>query len=214
MNNETKTHPSYGLISWSRTSCNPPQADLFGTSIGHSNPIRLSITHASVRRDLNRDWVYGEKVIADVEMSPDQFAEFITTPNTGNGVPCTIRYTEKEGVVKGLPIESKRQQFEKEFDQALNKIGANFQVLKDAIKDLPLSKKQKETLAHQVFEVSRIINDNIPFMQTSFNEQLDKSVVEAKAAVENFVEHAIRKAGLEAIANPSLLLMEKNNEVV
>ena len=33
----------------------------------------MTLHHASIERGLNRDWIHGDKVIAEVEMSYSQF---------------------------------------------------------------------------------------------------------------------------------------------
>lgn len=49
-----KSHPSYGMISFSRENCTPATA-LFGSSIKHGNPIRMVLSHANIERGLNKD---------------------------------------------------------------------------------------------------------------------------------------------------------------
>ena len=76
----------------------------------------LSLIHiSSIERGLNRDWIHGDKVIAEVEMSYSQFAEAITSMNIGTGVPVTVQWTEKDGKIPPCDFVSKREQFEDEF---------------------------------------------------------------------------------------------------
>ena len=204
---ENQKHDSFGMIRWSRTQGS--SRDLFGSSIEHHNTVCLTISKGEVERKLNRDWYYSHNEIIEVEMSPIQFSEFLTSPNT-SGHPCTIRYTEKLGVIQGVPIESKRKVAEDEFKKDLEKIASNFQKLEEFANYLSnkstINKLEKDTLKSNIFEVKRIIEDHIPFAQMSFNEQLDKSVAEARSSIEAFVEGKIRDTGLEALRNEVKLL--------
>lgn len=91
--NKRKTHPAYGMLSFSRRTGG--KQSLFGSSIEHKDVIAMTLRHGEVDRQLNRDWYHGTEVIAEVEMSYAQFAEAITSMNIGTGVPVTIRFTEK-----------------------------------------------------------------------------------------------------------------------
>lgn len=83
------THPSYGTLLFSRRT--GAKEALFGSSIQHRDTICMTLHHASIERGLNRDWIHGDKVIAEVEMSYSQFAEAITSMNIGTGVPVTVQ---------------------------------------------------------------------------------------------------------------------------
>jgi hypothetical protein len=41
--------------------------------------------------------------------------------------------------------------------------------------------------------------DSIPFVQSQFNEAMDKTVTEARAEVEAFVDNKIRSLGIQAL---------------
>jgi hypothetical protein len=209
---ETKfTHPSFGMVRWNRTQ-GGKTSDLFGSSIEYQDTITLTIARGEVTRNLNRDWYYARKDLIEIQMTPIQFAEFITSPNQGSGIPCTIRYTAQDGTIPGQEIPMKRKQFEDEFEKECQNINKNFETLKQSINDLKVSNKVKEELQSQLFKVSRIMDDHIPFIQKSFNEQVDKTVLEAKVEVEAFVENKIRQTGLEALKNSNLLLTKSEED--
>ena len=85
---KTKTEDYMGMVSWAR-SCNASSRNLFGTEIKTNNPITLRINKAEEIRDLSRNWYHSLEQIVEIEMSPVQWAEFLTSGNT-SGVPCTI----------------------------------------------------------------------------------------------------------------------------
>lgn len=83
-------HESYGMVSINRTSSGGTY--LFGSIMNHHSFITLTIKHAKVRRHLAQDWYSADSLpIVEIELSHTQFAELITSPGIGDGVPCTIR---------------------------------------------------------------------------------------------------------------------------
>ena len=120
MYKKAENHPSYGMLGFCRTSRS--STHLFGSSIQHKNTIVMTLKHGELNRQLNEDYYFGREVIAEVEMSFSQFAEAITAINVGDGVPCTIRFTEKDGAITESPFISKQEQFENEFNEHLDNV--------------------------------------------------------------------------------------------
>lgn len=78
MDNEKK-EDYMGMVSWHRNIGAP--RTLFGTEI-QSNPITLTIKRATECRELSRNWYHSDKQLVEIEMSPIQWAEFLTNGNT------------------------------------------------------------------------------------------------------------------------------------
>jgi hypothetical protein len=55
------------------------------------------------------------------------------------------------------------------------------------------------------------VRSNLPFIQSMFNEQMDKTVKEAKGEIEAFTQNKIHALGLEKLED--LKLLSKNNDV-
>lgn len=91
----TETHPSYGQLEISRVTSNKG-VPLYGTSSKFKEIIRLSIHRSELCRSLHRSWYFAKDPIVEVDMSPAQFAEAITSLNNGSGIPVTIRKIEKD----------------------------------------------------------------------------------------------------------------------
>ena len=208
----TKKHPSYGMLSFSRCHCGGEKA-LFGSSILHNNTITLTLREGEVDRHLNSDWYHGKKRLFEVEMSYSQFAELISSMNQGDGIPVTIREVMGERK-EDCPFENKRMEFVNEFSQKVkdvqkicNDLINNTKKLFDTKK--PLNKSEKENILAQLETIKREVDSNIPFIADSFNEQMDKTVLEAKGEVESFVQNKITNIANQAIAqNPEILLGE------
>lgn len=204
------SHPSYGTIMFNRS--NSRVTPLFGSSIKHNNVITMELRHADIERGLNRDWVYGKAPIAEIEMSYSQFAEAITSFGCGTGIPCTIRYTEKDGNMPKCDFVSKREQFTDEFKEKREEAVSESKELIKEVAELfsqkkALTKADKESVMKKLNKLSMDIGCNIDFIADSFNEQMDKTVMEAKGEIESFCQNKIN-----AIA--SAALVEHRDEIL
>lgn len=195
-------HPSYGMLSFSRRSGGA--SPLFGSSIQHKDIIAMTLKHGELTRDLNRDRYFGKGIIAEVEMSYSQFAEAITAMNIGDGVPVTVRYTEKAGYVKERPFISKQEQFEKEFAEHLTDIKTETKTTIDEVRDLFDSKKtigksDREEILKKLEHLLMQIGSNTEFVYNQFNEQMNKTVTEAKGEIEAFYQNKVNSIAQAAL---------------
>jgi hypothetical protein len=185
-------HPSFGTIAFSRTQgCNVP---LFGSSIEHHNTIRLIVSHAELNRDLQRDWIFSRGTIVEVDMSPTQFADAITGLNSSE-IPVTIRYIQNGQRIPDPPYQNKVKQFNKEFQDDINKLSKSFD---EAINLAKETKAQKRLI--QFIEGLKIqFKNNLPFVNESFSEQMEKTITETKGEIDAFIDNKIVQYGLDAI---------------
>ena len=201
---EKAKHPSYGTLLFSRTTSGEKKS-LFGSSIQHRDTICMTLHHASIERGLNRDWIYGDNIIAKVEMSYSQFAEAITSMNIGSGVPVTVCWTEKDGEIPPCDFISKKEQFENEFKEQKEKVTRESQELIREVTALfsqkgTLKKADKDAILAKLYKLNMDIGANMDFIIKQFSEQMDKTVTEAKGEIEAFCQNKIN-----AIASASLV---------
>ena len=166
------SHPSYGTIMFNRS--NSRVTPLFGSSIKHNNVIIMELRHAEIERGLNRDWVYGKAPIVEIEMSYSQFAEAITSFGCGSGVPCTIRYTEKDGRIPECDFVSKREQFTDEFKgKTKDAMNESQQLIQDVTnlfsQKKALTKADKEAVISKLRKLSMDLGCNLDFIADQFN---------------------------------------------
>lgn len=203
MSDKTRTeesHESYGMLQIHRTSSSS-ETTLFGSSIPHHNIIRLSIHPGVVKRDLNHDWFSSNhQAIIEVELSQSQFAEAITSLNMGSGTPVTIRRLDGKRLTDP-PFTSKRMQFENEFqtrmqdlEQSLRHLTENAETIMREKKSI--SKADRQAILDGIASLRREIASNVPYMVSSYNEQLDKTTTEAKGEIEAFTINKIKQLGL------------------
>lgn len=200
---EKTTHPAYGTILFNRAY--GTKRGLFGSSIEHSNVITLELRHADITRGYHSDSVFGNKPIVQVEMSYSQFAEAITSFGQGTGIPCTIRYTEKDGKIPPCDFVSKREQFTDEFKGKIEDAMNESQQLIQDVTDLfsqkkSLTKADKEAVVNKLRKLSMDIGCNMEFVADQFNVQMNKTVKEAKGEIEAFCQNKIT-----SIANAAMM---------
>lgn len=208
--NERITHPSFGLLRFSRTSIGGKGTELFGSSIIHNETIRMEVKPASIERSLNSDW-YGQegRPFVEVEMSYAQFAEAITSMNMGSGVPVTVRYLNGEEI-PGTSLENKRIQFENEVKESMKNLNEKLNDLTAQTKDIlenkkTVSKGDRDTILNELAMLQQEIHANMPFIMKMFNEQMDRTVIEAKAEVEAFTQNKLQSLGMERLDELKLL---------
>lgn len=201
-------HESYGVLGFYRTSSTT--SNLFGSSIKHQNTIRMRLKTASKRRRLNDTRYYGDKDIVEVEMSYNQFAEIITSMNVGDGVPVTIKRLNGQRMEE-CPDENIREVFEKEFAQKMKELGSRMNKLVEESEKIlsdknPLKKNDKELILSELRMLKQELSSNVPFVASQFNEQMDKTVAEAKGEVEAFVMNKVHSLGIEGLKMEMLAL--------
>lgn len=213
---ERTKHPSYGTLSFSRVSGG--NKTLFGSSIQHRDTIILTLRHADIERGLNNDWIFGDKIIAEAEMSYSQFAEAITSMNMGTGVPVTIRLTEKDGRIPECDFVNKKEQFQDELKESLNKATETSCSLIEEVKQLfvekkSLNKADKEYIIDKLTQIASEINTNVSFTYRQFNKQMDKTVMEAKGEIEAFCQAKINSIAQAALVEHQEELQKLENPV-
>lgn len=203
-----ETHESYGLIGISHTTCNRG-IPLFGSSIKHSNTIRIRIHRASVNRHLYQEWFHStDRSVVEVELSPTQFSTFVTTPNVGEGVPCTIRYIDGKQM-EDPPYKGQNETFNTELKEKFSMVLSDAESLINDSKEMlnskgPMKVGDKKTLLGKLNMLVQNIKSNLPFLHTQFTRSMDKTVVAAKAEIEEFYTSTIMKLGKKALEDGNL----------
>ena len=202
MSDEVEQHESFGMIGFSRVSSSHG-VSFFGSSIRSNHFIHLRIKRGSRRRDLAHYWYHGEENLIEIRLSPNQFAELLTTLNVGDGVPCTIERVGNQQMAE-CPAVHQRQLYEDEFRQTMKDVAEKAHDLERQVVDMffdgeRIGKKARLDVKGKLGALVAYIDDKMPWVQKQFNEAMDKTVVEAKGEVEAFVNHKIHSLGIEAL---------------
>jgi hypothetical protein len=253
-----ENHPSYGQLQITRVSSSN-RVPLYGTSNQCRETIRITITKSELCRELNRNWNFATDPLIEIELSPAQFAEAITSLNVGSGVPVTLKriprgskLTDEElnknaetlalswlkskdkslsyddlvtCIIESFgaatrqvevpypPYVDERDTFNNEFKDKVKEISEVSDELikkaKEALSRKTVSKTELKEVISDLEKLQREVNSNLPYMATSFNEHMDKSISSGKIEFDAFVDNKIRNLGIEAlkggVPQPNLL---------
>lgn len=194
-------HPSYGIMTVSRCSSSMAHP-LYGSSIKHRETIRIQLHTSYLDRMLNADWPMKDSMVAEVELSQNQWAELVSSIGMGGGVPCTIRYNS--GPVEECPFMSKREEFDQEFAKESHKLTEDIEKAIHEAEEL-LNKKaptkaDRVAIIELLQSAQRKLHSNIPFIAKQFTNQMDKTTTEAKAEVEAYQLARLNDLALAVIA--------------
>ena len=203
---EREEHDSFGLIGFSRVSNGPGRNLLFGSHLDrHHETIVMRVKTAERSHGLSHDWHHGRKELIEVEMSPMQFAQLLTTMNFGDGVPCTIRFLTGKGMIDPVPETHLPEQVKilqnvkKEAHEMVASMDERRQRLQEILSQKSLKKADREEIAVLSEAIFRWAENHIPFAFKSFEESAEKVVTAAKAQVEEFTLATLVKAGMEKL---------------
>ena len=202
MNEIKQEHPSQIQISFSRCQSSQP-VSFYGSDIGCNSYIMLEIRTSVKTRRLSNDYYFPDKIILRARLSPNQFAEMLTTMNTMGGVPATLEYFFSSGLQEGRipePIhEDKVEIFKKEIDLDAQQVFVSINDLTKEINDLKISNKQKDNLIKKISGLKSLFTSGIPFIIEQAQEQVDKIVTAGKSAIDSFYTGVINRLGIEAL---------------
>lgn len=203
-NEKTRNEDYMGMISWSK-SYNASPRNLFGTEIKTDNPITLRISKAEETRDLSRNWYHSLGQIVEIEMSPIQWAEFLTSGNT-SGTPCTIRYIGEQRM-----SDPKETEMFNDYNEEIEEHFDKFKEIEDVVKSAIDSKKPMglKDLNSLLCKIHNVIS-NMDFVKDSFKEDMNNIVGKAKAEFNAYVENRIHEIGIETIKKDSVKFLENN----
>lgn len=204
---EVERHPAYAQIRISRVQ---GSNKLYGSALDrHEGYMTISIRHSERYHDLSRDWLYGHGEIIEVALSAAQFADLITTPNIGMGVPCTLQFHSSEpgpGNVPGIDWETETEArkvvdgFKKRQTDFVKTLKAMVKRGKALLDKKSVNKGDRESLRDILDHVLREVESNRPFIIKQFQEAAEKVVSQGKAEVEAFVTQAVTRLGLTKLS--------------
>ena len=197
-----EVHPAWVVVGASRGSVSPPGAVLFDSDIRHQHVISVRVSEAHRDRDLNRDWIFGGKTICEFTMSEAQWASFVSSMNSGPGVPATLEFRESadDPQVPGMPYDPRLAHSMDEVRDAALKAQEDVRRAFDAY-------KEKKTVGNLRSLEAMIDNlpSNLVFAATSLSEHAENVVQRAKADIEAFV---VDKAAQLGVAPESVGTLE------
>lgn len=199
-------HPAWGTILAHRQQSTGTH--LFDSDIIHQNTVAITLYEASRKRDLHHDHVMGDKVIAEVVLSEAQWASFVSTLNSGSGVPCTIGWTRDGTTGRDTPdfphqprLAETMAETHRAAQAAFDEIQAAFDALEAAMaptSNAPM-KEKREALRDLKYKIQNA-TPNVDFAGKVLIEHAEDVVQKAKADVEAFVIAKAHQLGLDPAA--------------
>jgi hypothetical protein len=202
-------HESYGMVGINRVSSSG--TNLFGSIATHQSFITLTVKRASVGRHLANDWYHAEsRALVEIELSHSQFAELITSPGIGDGVPCTIRAFDGKMVEACPPPVQMESKYAEDLKKTTKETVAGLEELTQKLSqsllpgEKPLNKTDLKALLGQIQSALSSITDSIPFIEKQFNEEMEVQRDKMVGEMEAVATHLIHNVGLKAIAATKL----------
>lgn len=189
-----EVHPGWVLVGASRVSHSPPGAILFDSDIRHQHYVVVRVKRATRKRTLNRDWLGGRATIVEFAMSEAQWASFVSSMNSGDGVPATLLEDASSDSfeVPGMPYQPRLKESMDEVRGAASKAQAKVEEAFAAYKE----KKTVGNLRELEIAIGHM-TPNMVFAADSLTEHAENVVQKARADVEAFVLSKAQQLGLE-----------------
>ncbi|MDE2105920.1 MAG: hypothetical protein KGL39_52345 [Patescibacteria group bacterium] len=187
-------HPAWVLVGASRVSHSPPGISLFDSDILHQHYVAVRVKRASRKRNLSHDWKHGHETIIEFVMSEAQWASFVSSMNTGDGVPATLQWdmTREEPTVPGVPYAPRLQVSMDEVHGAAARAQEKVQAAFAAYKE-----KKSAANLHDLEIAIGHMTPNIDFAAKSLSEHAENVVQRARADIEAFVVQKAQQLGIE-----------------
>ena len=208
--NGDEAHPAFALATV-HTSSGTPRS-LFQSDLMHNNTVVLSVQTATRRRDLQRDWVHPRRELIEIEMSETQWGALVSSMGKGSGVPVTLRRTENEAFVAGLPYQPRTAENRREVRETVERLLADATAAMaalDAAEDSKAGVKERRELRNRLRATLDNAGGNARFAIDSLAEAAESLVNQAKADIETHIMRAAAAHGVEAsVVFPGLELKE------
>lgn len=189
-----ESHPAWVLVGASRVSASNPGAVLFDSDIRHQHYVTVRVKRATRKRDLNRDWKHGRQQIVEFAMSEAQWASFVSSMNSGDGVPATLEWdaTQDDPQVPGMPYAPRLQV---SMDEVHGAAAEAQKKVQDAFAAYA-EKKNAANLRSLEIAISHM-TPNMDFAAKSLSEHAENVVQRAQVDIEAFVMSKARQLGLD-----------------
>lgn len=206
MKEERQTHESFAQLSFHRIQCGGGKS-LYGSSLKHGQIIRMTVYESEAIRDLHETRYHAGKAIIEIDMSPHQFAQAITTLNMGRGTPVTLVRRENKPI-KECPHEDERELFTKEFQKNVDNVNSAAKKLVEEAQEILNQKtikvSDRKRLLALLGNIQREIGSNMGFTNSMFQESMDKAVAAGKHEIESFWRGMVEQMGVQSLADKAV----------
>lgn len=207
---ETVTsHPAFAMIGASRVS---GHTNLFDSDFVHNHYMTIKIKRAELHRSLNRDWHMDREEYIEVSLSESQWATFVSAPNMGGGVPCTLNHLHGKRIPQ-IPALDRSHLVNTEIEKDLADAIAGIDAALAAVDELGLSAKKAAVVRDKIASARKILDDHIPFATEQFAEYVENTVEKGKQEIHGYMTSVIQRAGIASLTGGTTpLAIEEKDE--
>lgn len=190
---DSYSHPSFGTIDIAKRGGS--KSTLFDAQAAETT-FSISIKESQISYGLGRTWTMGRTNVINVEMSEFQFSEFIMTD--GAVVPCTIRFSEKDGRVDFKPHQTSDADIQfavsgiPEFASEISRLEEELKTL--IFKKGTLKKAEKEAIVSLTKELKDFVDKNADKMKNKALNHIDAIQQETADKIQSHLDDAVEKA--------------------
>lgn len=208
-------HPSFVAVGFSRIT---GLRRFFGSSVQSQSWIRLRVSPAQLHHDSGYDRVHSSlHSMIEVDLSPAQFAELLTSLNVGCGVPGTLVEFDGKRVEQMKEVGSETQRVREHYEKVLRKRLAES---KDTVEAILAEVEDKKTFTQDLKGRLRNVleslttgsHNSMPYYIDQFQEATERVTSQAKAEVDAFVTHAVHQTGLKALKDGAPIFLPNDKE--
>lgn len=191
-----ETHPAYGMIGASRVT---GRVILNGSDFIHHNFIAIRVHTSQLHRGLSSDHQFAKDQLVELHLSESQWARFVSSMNVGDGVPCTLNYVTGKGYIPEIAKpQNKQAQFTKEYRQTLEKALDEINGLIARFENVKVTGKAE--ILSRLEVTKNHISVNLDFVVKQFGRHIEQKIDDVKIEVGAFIDNAISRAGISAMA--------------
>ena len=212
-------HPAYATVGIFHGS---GASHLFGSEVDtHLSHVTLRVSRARRILTGGQVWIHGDaNTILELRMSAAQYAAMVGTPNSGNGVPCTLVH-----VSEGEPhsywdppyTPHATDHAKKEVEDAGKVLAERIRGARVRIQDKLGSKVSAKLMAEVLGEfdaMDRHVTANSPYFVTALKESAEKIVSAAKVEVDAFITSAATRLGFQSLKALSEKIDEQPKQII
>lgn len=206
------SHPSFGIIEISRI--HGRFENLVGVDFPQGHAVAIRIKSADMHRQYGNTSFMETKLITEVYLSEVQFAQAISSLNSADRVPVTIRYYP-DGETLFEPGEPPPHMADLEAleEEVVEPLDTGLKALEEAMAAFKDPKFSKATTRGLVEKAYREIVQNRPFREKQAKKTIRKAADKAKMEVTAYAQNVVRQFGLHQLGADKALIWETPGEV-
>jgi hypothetical protein len=176
-----------GKLQLSKCTVGYGGSKLFGHPVTVSKLISLRFYTARISNLLNRESIFSDRIMYDIDMSNEQWAMLLLNTNNQNGIPCTIKMREDEKIDKSIGIEIEKENNSQE--GKTHKLLADFQNEIDTL--FPTAKTIREVSRNILDREGSKTSDRKELL--SIIEKIEKEYLENKDRLLEVVDTFLKR---------------------